>query len=93
MGKSILVAVDHVSKWVEAIPTRTNTHWEVLRFVTRTFQVNEKVWLYNSRLKLFPSKLLSQWDGPYVIVELFENGSVLISDTKSSKQFKVNGHL
>ena len=31
----ILVAVDYVSKWVEAIPTRTNTHREVLRFVTR----------------------------------------------------------
>ena len=31
----ILVAVDHVSKWVEAIPTRTNNHLEVLRFVTR----------------------------------------------------------
>ena len=31
----ILVAVDYVSKWVEAIPTRTNTHHEVLRFVTR----------------------------------------------------------
>ena len=31
----ILVAVDYVSKWVEAIPTRTNTHCEVLRFVTR----------------------------------------------------------
>ena len=31
----ILVAVDYVSKWVEAILTRTNTHQEVLRFVTR----------------------------------------------------------
>ena len=31
----ILVAVDYVSKWVEAIPTRENTHREVLRFVTR----------------------------------------------------------
>ena len=31
----ILVAVDYVSKWVEAIPTRTNNHREVLRFVTR----------------------------------------------------------
>ena len=31
----ILVAVDYVSEWVEAIPTRTNTHREVLRFVTR----------------------------------------------------------
>ena len=31
----ILVAVDYVSKWVEAIPSRKNTHQEVLRFVTR----------------------------------------------------------
>ena len=31
----ILVAIDYVSKWVEAIPTRTNTHREVLKFVTR----------------------------------------------------------
>ena len=31
----ILVAVDYVPKWVEAIPTRTNTHREVLRFVMR----------------------------------------------------------
>ena len=31
----ILVAVDYVSKWVKAIPTRTNDHWEVLRFITQ----------------------------------------------------------
>ena len=31
----ILVAVDYTSKWVEAIPTRTNDHQEVLRFVTQ----------------------------------------------------------
>ena len=31
----ILVAVDYVSKWVEAIPTKTNDHREVLRFITR----------------------------------------------------------
>ena len=31
----ILVAVDYVSKWVEAILNRTNDHREVLRFVTR----------------------------------------------------------
>ena len=31
----ILVAVDYVSKWVDAIPTRTNDHREVLRFITQ----------------------------------------------------------
>ena len=58
----------------------------------RTFQVNEKVWLYNSHLKAFPGKLLSRWDDPYVVVESFDNGSVLISHPKSGKKFKVNGH-
>ena len=38
----ILVAVDYVSRWVEAIPTRTNDHREVLRFVTRCDKVSLK---------------------------------------------------
>ena len=29
----ILLAVDYVSKWVEAIPTRTNDHKVVLKFL------------------------------------------------------------
>ena len=31
----ILVAMDYMSKWVEAILTKTNNHREVLRFITR----------------------------------------------------------
>ena len=31
----IFLAVDYMSKWVEAIPTRTNTHREVFKFITR----------------------------------------------------------
>ena len=58
----------------------------------RTFNVDVKVWLYDSRLKLFQGKLRSRWDGPYVVMESFDNGSVLISDPKSGKKFKVNGH-
>ena len=58
----------------------------------RSFQVNDKVWLYNSHLKLFPRKLRSRWDGPYVVLEFFEGGSMLISDIKSNRQFKVKGH-
>ena len=58
----------------------------------QSFQVNDKIWLYNSRLKLFPGKLRSRSDGPNMILELFDGGSVLISDIKSGQQFKVNGH-
>ena len=31
----ILVAIDYMSKWVEVILTKTNSHQEVLRFVKR----------------------------------------------------------
>ena len=57
----------------------------------RKFKVNQKVWLYNSRLKLFPGKLKSRWDGPFIIVELFANGVVSVRDPKIGLEFKVNG--
>ena len=58
----------------------------------RSFHVHDKVWLYNSRLRLFPGKLHSRWDGPYEILEVYDNGSVLILDPKTQNSFKVNGH-
>ena len=58
----------------------------------KTFNVHDKVWLYNSCLKLFPGKLCSRWDGPYEVLEAFENESVLILDLKTNKSFKVNGY-
>ena len=58
----------------------------------KTFHVHDKVWLYNSCLKLFPGKLRSRWDGPYEILEVYDNGLVLILDPKTKNSFKVNGH-
>ena len=58
----------------------------------RSFHVHDKVWLYNSRLRLFSGKLRSRWDGPYEILEVYDNGSVLILDPKTQNSFKVNGH-
>ena len=58
----------------------------------RSFYAHDKVWLYNSRLKLFPGKLNSRWDGPYEILEVYDNGSVLIFDPKTQNSFKVNAH-
>ncbi|XP_076887515.1 uncharacterized protein LOC143537686 [Bidens hawaiensis] len=48
----------------------------------RTFEVRQKVWLYNSRLKLFPGKLKSKWMGPYVITRVGRFGDVEIEDKK-----------
>ena len=58
----------------------------------KTFYVHDKVWLYNSHLKLFPRKLRSRWDGPYEILEVFENRLVLILDPETENSLKVNGH-
>ena len=37
----------------------------------KTFNVHDKVWLYNSNLELFSGKLRSRWDGPYEVLEAF----------------------
>ena len=58
----------------------------------QSFQVNDKVYLYNSCIKLFFGKLRSLWDSPYAVLESFDGGSVLISYIKSGQQFKVNDH-
>ena len=58
----------------------------------KTFQVHDKVWLYNFFLKLFLGKLRSRWDGPCEILEVFDNGSVLILDPKTKNSLKVNRH-
>ena len=56
----------------------------------RTFHEGQKVWLFNSRLLLFPGKVRSRWDGPFIVQKIHENGSVLIQD-KQGKEFTVNG--
>ncbi|XP_076919950.1 uncharacterized protein LOC143580928, partial [Bidens hawaiensis] len=58
----------------------------------RTFEVGRKVWLYNSRLKLFPGKLKSKWVGPYVITRVGRFGDVEIEDMQSQVKQVVNGH-
>ena len=49
------------------------------------------VWLYNSRLKLFPGKLRSRWDGPYLVLKVSPFGAVEIRDMKDGRELKVNG--
>ena len=39
----------------------------------KTFHVYDKVWLYNSDLKLLLRKLCSRWDGSYEVLEAFDD--------------------
>ena len=62
------------------------------KFINRkTFEPNQKVWLYNSRLHLFPGKLQSRWNGPFTITKVFPHGAVELKDPQQGTTFTVNG--
>ncbi|KAF5766008.1 putative nucleotidyltransferase, Ribonuclease H [Helianthus annuus] len=58
----------------------------------KNFEVGQKVWLYNSRLKMFAGKLKSKWMGPYVVRRVGRFGDADIQDERTLKQQTVNGH-
>ena len=47
--------------------------------------------LYDSKLHLSPSKLKSRWTDPFIIHQVYLNGSVDVLNSKDSRVFKVNG--
>ena len=57
----------------------------------KSFSPGQKVLLYNSRLHLFPGKLRSRWQGPYVVRVVFPHGAIEIENPKNGDIFKVNG--
>ena len=57
----------------------------------KTFEPNQQVQLFNSRLKLFLEKLRSRWDGPYIVNQIFSHGAIKLYDPKSKFFFKING--
>ena len=59
----------------------------------KTFEPNQKVLLYSSRLHLFPGKLLSCWTGPFIFKVVYPYGAVEIENRDTRKSFKVNGQL
>ncbi|KAI3676096.1 hypothetical protein L1987_85695 [Smallanthus sonchifolius] len=58
----------------------------------KTFAIGQKVWLFNSRLKLFPGKLKSKWTGPYLVTKVGHSGHIEIEDFGDHLRQTVNGH-
>jgi hypothetical protein len=56
----------------------------------KTFEPDQKVWLFNSSLRLFPGKLLSRWDGPFIVISVSPHAAVELTDPKNGNIFKVN---
>jgi hypothetical protein len=55
--------------------------------------LEQKVWLFNSKLWLFPGKLHSKWDGPFIATSLYPHGVPKLQDPKNGNVFKVNGQI
>ena len=50
----------------------------------------DKVLLYRSRLIFFAGKLLSKWEGPYVIEDVYQSGAIKINSFDGDKPHVVN---
>nr|GEV60879.1 reverse transcriptase domain-containing protein [Tanacetum cinerariifolium] len=80
-NKYILVAVDYLSKWVEAKVLPTNDARVVVKFLKSLF----------SRLKIFSGKLKSRWSGPFTISKIYPYGTAKLTHS-DGLNFKVNCH-
>nr|GEW88416.1 reverse transcriptase domain-containing protein [Tanacetum cinerariifolium] len=57
----------------------------------RIFNVGDRVFLFNSRLKIFSGKLKTRWSGPFTITKVFPYGTIELSQP-DGPNFKLNGH-
>ena len=46
--------------------------------------------IYNYRLRFFVGKLLSKWEGPYVIEEVYHSGAIKINNFEGTNRKVVN---
>ncbi|XP_017413126.2 uncharacterized protein LOC108324700 [Vigna angularis] len=58
----------------------------------KDFNIGQKVLLYKSRIGPMSGKLLSKWEGPFIVTQVFPYGAVEIKEESSDRIFKVNGH-
>ncbi|KAL4384020.1 hypothetical protein GQ457_15G014580 [Hibiscus cannabinus] len=65
--------------------------WHDKHIMPQNFHEGQQVLLYNSRLKLFPSKLKSRWSGPFLVHKVYPYGAVEITKDEDANIFKVNG--
>ena len=47
--------------------------------------------MYNSRFRFFAGKLLSKWEGPYFIEEVYRSGAIKINNAEGTYPKVVNG--
>ncbi|CAN6476808.1 unnamed protein product [Victoria cruziana] len=55
----------------------------------KAFEPGQKVWIYSSRLHLFPGNLRSRWEGPAVVQHVYPSGAVKVKMGRD--KFTING--
>ena len=65
--------------------------WHDKRIQKHEFKVGEYVVLYNSCFRFFAGELLSKWEGPYVIEEVYLSGAIKINNAEGTNPKVVNG--
>ena len=65
--------------------------WHAKMIQKRVFNVGDHVSLYNFRLRFFAGKLLTKWEGPYIIEEVYHSGAIKINNAEATTPKVVNG--
>src|SRR3954464_1901523 len=65
--------------------------WHDKRILKCEFNVADKVLLCRSRFRFSPGKLLSRWEGPFHIEEVYRTGAIKINNFEGTKPQVVNG--
>jgi hypothetical protein len=96
-GKKRLLGLSSLDEWINEAYENAKLfkekvkQWHDRRILKREFHVAEKVLLYRSRLRFFAGKLLSKWEGPFVMEEVYRSGAVKIASLKDNTTQVVNG--
>ena len=77
-------------KW-KIIQRKTIKIWHDKRIQKREFKVGEYILLCNSHFRFFAGKLLSKWEGSYVIEEVYRSGAIKINNSEGTNPKVVNG--
>ena len=73
------------------MPSCLKKKWHDKRIQKREFNVGDYVLLFNSPLRFFAGKLLSKWEGPYIIEEVYDPGARKSNNVKCTNPKVVNG--
>ena len=76
---NLKIEKDKLNKWHDQLISRKN------------LKQGGQVLLYDFKLHLFPGKLKSRWTGPFIIHQVYLNGSMDLLNSKDNRVFKVNG--